>query len=315
MPTTRETTLSLLANVFGEIQHEQNRIVQVGNINLSELAEELGYDLSQLSRLINPPAGKEPNESSLKRLNRRLQLMDEHQELQKKYRFLETKTRQLESHKKSLIIALLVGIALVLMLANPFNMNSEKSPMLDDKTEKLVADFETYEKVLELKGPLIAQQLAEKGWFICEPYFSSLKNGGSITPEQKVELIKTLQTFVRNGLAESRIRFAEKKYMITQNKRNIIDILNHILPIDQCLNCPPEAFLSDTLPPCSSIYDQKLWEMTPVLFALDHIPSQDEFLEKVYQGVREAQFKIRQEEKKQFTSFQKTGRFQPITEW
>lgn len=318
MNEQKQQALNLFNEIFGEIIYDKDRIIQIGNESLTDLAESLGYDLSQFSRLINPPIGKEPNSASLSRLIARLQLIAENQRLQKE--LIDSKNQCLFLKKQRKLALLPFFILTVIILAIFFvrpqiTTPSENQQAVQEQPYKMIVpDFYHYERLLESKGKEVAQGLAQNAWNIVQPHYEKLNNEKPVSFESKVELMSTIQSFIKNGLAESRIRFSKKNYVISHDYKGIMDILDHILPVNTCFQCAAADILADTLPKCANVYDKKLWELKSTLLG-DKSISQAEFMTKIYQGVREAQFQIRKEEKKQFEHFLLTGSFQPVSEW
>jgi len=227
----------------------------IGQYRLKEIATELGYDPGQFSKIINPLPDKTFSDDAYKRLLQRLQILTENRELRQEVLTLHGKRRQFQASG-----LLNIGLSILALLLTGLSVYQwdQLREVQRNPGDRIIKDFAAYQALQEEKGLKAADAVARTAYAVVEPYFQQVDRGKALSDAQRVEIITKIQDFVRRGIGQARVEQAKQQQFIYHKRLNMVEVLEHIIPVDRCFECPPAAMLSSTLPDCANIFDAKL---------------------------------------------------------
>ncbi|WP_020534476.1 hypothetical protein [Lewinella cohaerens] len=326
--SSKEQTIQQLHNDFKELVDELYGIRESENSTFVELKSgtnesvgfELGYSKQHFGNLLNY-RDKLTIESyhrgiqTLRNIKSVRRLTVEKQELEEE---LSVKKRQTwnKGHRISFISLLLWGIiSLIVIIALKLKLQSaqEQSRLYSNEqtTRKEVKQESEFFDLFQSGGRATADTIASYAYNISQPYLSKLgEEYESLSKSQKIEIITRSHDAIKTILGAARAELAKENYFVIHHKeRNVVDFIDHIVPIESCFGCQPEEMLGDALPDCATPYDKQLWSIRNVLFGVDPSNSEADFKEKVAKAVRSAQYELKKEEGRQFRNFIENGTF------
>ena len=174
-------------------------------------------------------------------------------------------------------------------------------------SQLLVENMGQYASIFEIKGKNAALEMADGITDIIMEYYQIKKR--PLNEKEKEEIVRKIQNEVRKKLGESRATLANQNYMITYRSKNIVDIIDHIIPIENCFKLSTKEMLAETMTDNATLYDEYLWNVKKVIFGEIRYSEKRLLKEEINNTIRSAQFEIRNEERRQFNYFQQYGEF------
>ncbi len=132
MNDNHQTLINLLKRLYGNYT-EQNGHVDFNNYHSKEIAQELGYDESSFSRILNPPIGKETTSKTYQRLFTRIETKLQNKQLKEQVKTLQKTNKEQQTKHKGvwMLLALLALIAATFgyqkLTDNPSNNGNNNS--------------------------------------------------------------------------------------------------------------------------------------------------------------------------------------------
>ncbi len=130
MNYNHQTLIKLLEQLYGNYSEQQGRI-DFNNYSSKEITQDLGYDESAFSRILNPPIGKEPTTKNYQRLFTRIETKIENKRLKEQVKNLQNEN--IDQRKKHTGIWMLLTLLSMIAIAFGSHQMSKKQVANDIK--------------------------------------------------------------------------------------------------------------------------------------------------------------------------------------
>lgn len=233
----REEMLNLMVKHYGGFK-KSNRIV-FANISNKKVAEELGYDEGYLSKAINPPEGKEISSNAYKKINQRLSLIIENEELKGKLKHSEK-----QGNRENLLKWALVISCLALFISGWFNIQNYQTPKNNNSNSNLKLNTEQRNEVLTLYGEAIRYKLIIEGLIFSyslreEIYKNEPEHYGKELKAKLPTLIKPIRSVLKRTKLQAENGQNLSDFVEEHARNNFDENFKELLPALTNLSLPP----------------------------------------------------------------------------
>jgi CTP-dependent riboflavin kinase len=225
----KDKALTLLADVFGPMK-EGSRVESM-EYSLRDMAHQLGYDDSQLSRILNPPVGTEKSADTYRRLSQRLNLIKSAEENERLIKTAEEHKSLVKNYRR--LTLLLAGFTILLAGCLFYSFSTVKTAetnhLTAEEMESLTDLYNDYIKASLVAEALLFNGAVKEGLYEQPEYsgqLNSLRERIQNTISEGRSNLKGVQLYTPNGYELSALfeKFNENKL-----DKNLADVIPFLL--------------------------------------------------------------------------------------
>lgn len=157
------------------------------------------------------------------------------------------------------------------------------------KSNKEITDISEITNIFDAHGQKTLEVIVTRATEVAMESFQKVQSTGMpLSDEEKIAIMSDAVDLLVTELGSEREQIRRLGYTVSpnvQSDKNIVDLVNHVLPLTDALNSRGNELIYDELPENAGMYDRKLWELRGLLFGELDFGSEESLAERIKNGI------------------------------